>query len=113
MLLIGIIQRRPQPKSPIAWLWILLFALVDGLLFQGFLAQGLVKTAAGLGSVMIDSQPLAVAILSLWLFQERIRFWGWLGLGIGVIGISLIGLPQEWIGSLIHPGTIEASIGIE
>jgi drug/metabolite transporter (DMT)-like permease len=71
--------------------------LVDGTLFQGFLAEGLVRTSAGLGSVMIDSQPLAVALLSLWLFQEHIGFWGWLGLGLGVTGISLIGLPDEWI----------------
>ncbi|NEP04446.1 MAG: DMT family transporter [Okeania sp. SIO2G4] len=113
LLLVGMIQGRPQPQGKIAWLWILLFALVDGALFQGFLAQGLVRTGAGLGSVMIDSQPLAVAILSLWLFQERIRFWGWLGLGIGVFGISLIGLPDEWIGNLLHPETIEASLGID
>ena len=42
---------------------------------------------------MIDSQPLAVALLSCWLFGERIGLWGWLGLSIGVLGISLIGLP--------------------
>lgn len=113
LLLVGIIQGRPQPQSRKAWLWILLFALVDGALFQGFLAEGLVRTGAGLGSVMIDSQPLAVAILCLWLFQERIRFWGWLGLVIGVIGISLIGLPDEWIWGLFHPETIESSLGIE
>lgn len=113
LLLIGKIQGRTQPQSKLAWLWILLFALVDGALFQGFLAEGLVRTGAGLGSVMIDSQPLAVAILSLWLFQERIRFWGWLGLVVGVIGISLIGLPDEWIGSLLHPETIEVSLGID
>lgn len=88
---------KPQPKGWSAWLWILLFALIDGALFQGFLAEGLVRTTAGLGSVMIDSQPLAVALLSLWLFQEHIGLWGWLGLGLGILGISLIGLPDEWI----------------
>ncbi|MBE9199318.1 MULTISPECIES: DMT family transporter [unclassified Nodularia (in: cyanobacteria)] len=88
---------KPQPKGWSAWLWIILFALIDGALFQGFLAEGLVRTTAGLGSVMIDSQPLAVALLSLWLFQEHIGLWGWLGLGLGILGISLIGLPDEWI----------------
>jgi drug/metabolite transporter (DMT)-like permease len=59
---------KPQPSGWKAWLWISLFALVDATLFQGFLAEGLARTGAGLGSVMIDSQPLAVAILCLWLF---------------------------------------------
>lgn len=84
------------------WLWILAFALFDGLLFQGFLAVGLTKTSAGLGSVMIDSQPLAVALLSSWLFGELIGVWGWLGLGFGLVGISLIGIPDEWIFAAFH-----------
>jgi drug/metabolite transporter (DMT)-like permease len=98
---------RPQPKGWLAWLWISLFALVDGTLFQGFLAQGLARTTAGLGSVMIDSQPLAVALLAGWLYREQIGAWGWLGLGIGIAGISLIGLPDQLIFSLwqggLHP----------
>ncbi|NEP20600.1 MULTISPECIES: EamA family transporter [unclassified Moorena] len=94
------VMGRPQPKGWLAWLWISLFALVDGAMFQGFLAQGLVSTGAGLGSVMIDSQPLVVALLSALLFGELIGLWGWLGLGFGIVGISLIGLPDQWILSL-------------
>ncbi|MBW4611298.1 MAG: DMT family transporter [Hassallia sp. WJT32-NPBG1] len=100
---------RPQPKGWAAWLWIALFALVDGALFQGFLAEGLVRTGAGLGSVMIDSQPLAVALMSLWLFQEHIGLWGWLGLALGVAGISLIGLPDELILGLFSNHSIPPS----
>lgn len=100
------IAGRPQPKGWMAWLWISLFALVDGTMFQGFLAEGLVRTGAGLGSVMIDSQPLAVALLSLWLFGDRIGLWGWLGLAIGVTGISLIGLPDAWILNLLNKDAI-------
>lgn len=105
ILITATIMGKPQPRGWSAWLWIILFALVDGALFQGFLAQGLVRTNAGLGSVMIDSQPLAVAVLSLWLFQEHIGLWGWLGLGLGVIGISLIGLPHEWIFQFFDPNS--------
>ncbi|MEH1800785.1 MAG: EamA family transporter [Nostoc sp.] len=104
ILIAAAFMDKPQPKGWAAWLWIALFALVDGTLFQGFLAEGLVRTSAGLGSVMIDSQPLAVALLSLWLFQEHIGFWGWLGLGLGVTGISLIGLPDEWILHFLDSG---------
>jgi drug/metabolite transporter (DMT)-like permease len=100
VLLVSLLLKLPQPKTWQAWLWILAFALVDGAMFQGFLAQGIVKTGAGLGSVMIDSQPLAVALLSSVLFGEVIGLWGWLGLGVGILGISLIGLPDRWIYSL-------------
>jgi drug/metabolite transporter (DMT)-like permease len=100
ILLVAIILGKSQPKTWQGWVWIGLFALVDGAMFQGFIGEGLVRTGAGLGSVMIDSQPLAVAIMSRWLFQEVIGWWGWLGLVIGIMGISLIGLPDEWITQL-------------
>jgi len=101
ILIAAAVMGKPQPQGWKAWLWIILFAFVDGTLFQGFLAEGLNRTSAGLGSVMIDSQPLAVALLSSWLFAEIIGMWGWLGLAIGVLGISLIGLPDEWILSFV------------
>ncbi len=104
ILIVGALMGRPLVKGWLAWLWIALFGLVDGTLFQGFLASGLMRTSAGLGSVMIDSQPLAVALLSLWLFQEHIGLWGWLGLGLGVAGISCIGLPNELILGLFTNG---------
>jgi drug/metabolite transporter (DMT)-like permease len=96
---------KPQPKTWMAWLWIALFGLVDGALFQGFLAEGLQRTGAGLGSVMIDSQPLAVALMARFLFGEQVGLWGWLGLGFGVLGISLLGLPQDLIAGMLHGGS--------
>ena len=101
VLIVAAIIKRPQPQGWKAWAWILLFALVDGTLFQGFLAAGLVRTTAGLGSVMIDSQPLAVALLSAWLFKERIGAIGICGLIVGVLGISCIGLPVEWLSQFV------------
>jgi drug/metabolite transporter (DMT)-like permease len=101
VLIATAISKRQQPQTWQAWAWILLFAIVDGALFQGFLAAGLVRTTAGLGSVMIDSQPLAVAVLSAWLFKEQIGAIGICGLLLGVLGISCIGLPVEWLSQII------------
>ena len=108
VLMVTAIIQRPQPQTIKAWLWIILFALIDGAMFQGFLSEGLVRTSAGLGSVMIDSQPLAVAVMSKFLFAEVIGFWGWLGLSIGIGGISLIGIPDHWFYSVVqgNPGLI-------
>jgi drug/metabolite transporter (DMT)-like permease len=60
---------------------------------------------AGLGSVMIDSQPLAVALMARWLFNEFVGVLGWIGLLWGILGISLLGLPDQWILSLLHGNT--------
>lgn len=113
LLLAAMLMGRPQPKGWMAWLWISLFALVDGTLFQGFLAEGLVRTGAGLGSVMIDSQPIAVALLSGLLFGEIIGLWGWIGLVIGVLGISLIGLPDEWIYTLFQGNALSLDVSLQ
>ncbi|KAF2314782.1 hypothetical protein GH714_033541 [Hevea brasiliensis] len=86
-------QSRPLPSGFIAWLSIALFGLVDAACFQGFLAEGLQRTSAGLGSVIIDSQPLTVAVLAALLFGESIGLVGAAGLVLGVIGLSLLELP--------------------
>ncbi|HEY9623980.1 MAG TPA: DMT family transporter [Crinalium sp.] len=97
ILSLALFLKLPQPKTWKAWLWIAVFSLIDGAMFQGFLTEGLVSTGAGLGAVLIDAQPLVVAVLSRLLFGELIGLWGWLGLAIGVAGISLCGLPDAWI----------------
>jgi drug/metabolite transporter (DMT)-like permease len=110
VLAVSLLLGRSQPQGWRAWLWIVLFAIVDVTLFQGFLALGLVRTNAGLGSVMIDTQPLAVALLALWLYGERIGLWGWLGLAFGIAGISCIGLPDEWIMQFLQGHWLDGSV---
>ncbi|KAG5529853.1 hypothetical protein RHGRI_030281 [Rhododendron griersonianum] len=98
VLLVGFAaaRGRPLPSGVMAWLSISLFAL-------GFLAEGLERTSAGLGSyltsrnglfqVIIDSQPLTVAVLASLLFGETIGFVGAAGLVLGVIGLLLLEVP--------------------
>jgi drug/metabolite transporter (DMT)-like permease len=57
---------------------------------QGFLTEGLRKTSAGLGSVIIDSQPLTVAVLAALLFGETLGPIAISGLGLGIVGLILL-----------------------
>jgi drug/metabolite transporter (DMT)-like permease len=101
---------RPLRIDRRDWPWLLAFALVDGSLFQGLLARGLGQTGAGLGSVLIDSQPLLVALLARTLFGEAINPVGWLGLMLGLLGILCLGLPPALLGHWWLDGP--AAIGV-
>ncbi|KAH6837655.1 nodulin MtN21 /EamA-like transporter family protein [Perilla frutescens var. hirtella] len=94
-LLVGFAASRGRrfPSGLNAWLSISAFAAIDASCFQGFLAEGLERTTAGLGSVIIDSQPLTVAILASLLFGESIGYIGAAGLVLGVIGLLLLEVP--------------------
>ena len=86
---------RPMPSGGMAWLAIAIFALVDGTAFQGCLAEGLQRTSAGLGSVIIDSQPLTVAVLAAIIYGENLAPAGVFGLFLGVVGLLMLELPKE------------------
>jgi drug/metabolite transporter (DMT)-like permease len=81
---------RKMPVGTSAWLAIALFGLIDASCFQGFLTEGLRKTSAGLGSVIIDSQPLTVAVLAALLFGETLGPIAISGLGLGIVGLILL-----------------------
>jgi drug/metabolite transporter (DMT)-like permease len=107
----AVLLKRPLAVAPADRPWVLLFALFDASLFQGFLAHGLSETGAGLGSVLIDCQPLFVALLARALFGEAINPVGWVGLMLGLAGILLLGLPggllRHWM--LQGPATLGAT----
>jgi len=63
--------------------------------FQGCLAEGLQRTSAGLGSVIIDSQPLTVAVLAAIIYGESLAPAGVFGLFLGVVGLLMLELPKE------------------
>ena len=78
--------------------------------FQGFLAEGLQRTSAGLGSVIIDSQPLTVAILAALLFGEKLTAASYAGLGLGVFGLTLLEVPVDILTALPQKALGEFSL---
>ena len=101
LILWAVSKNRKFPKNAKGWLAVSLFALVDGAMFQGCLAEGLAKTSAGLGSVIIDSQPLTVAILASIFFGETLGAAGIGGLALGVVGLSLLEIPSETLAGFV------------
>ena len=75
------------------------------LAWQGFLAEGLQRTPAGLGSVIIDSQPLSVAVLASLFLGEKLSTLAVLGLLIGVAGLCLLEVPPAALADL--PGFLQ------
>ena len=56
--------------------------------------------------MIIDSQPLTVAILASILFGETLCAEGVLGLVLGVLGLVLLELPEEALGSVMNGGGV-------
>jgi len=102
---------RPLPPTPAAWGKVAAFAAIDGAMFQAFLAIGLTRINAGLGSVIIDSQPITVCVLAALLFGERLGTTGILGLGVGVAGLGLLEVPPETFG--LAPAVVDVSPTIQ
>jgi len=75
------------------------------------LLTGVGNTGAGLGSVLIDSQPLLVALLARSLFGEAINPVGWVGLLVGLAGIVCLGLPAPLLQHLWLEGP--STLGVE
>ena len=45
--------------------------------------------------MIIDSQPLTVALLASLLFGERLGALSFLGMGLGVVGLCLLEVPPD------------------
>ena len=93
---LGFERKDLVPKGWKAWVWVIAFGIIDGALFEGFLIEGLQDTGAGLGSVLIDTQPIAVAVMAAVFYGEHIGWLGWLAMACGISGIITIGLAPEW-----------------
>ncbi|MDD3012166.1 MAG: EamA family transporter [Candidatus Gastranaerophilales bacterium] len=60
---------------------------------------------AGSASMILDSYPIFVAILSSFILKESINFVKWLGIIVSFLGIILIGI-GEGAGVVISPGVL-------
>ncbi|MCG7600611.1 DMT family transporter [Halomonas sp. McH1-25] len=79
------------PRSRVLWGHI----AVTGLLMHGVYLSGVfyaidLGLPAGLASLLVGLQPLLTSVLALPLLGERLSRWQWLGLVLGLLGITLV-----------------------
>lgn len=88
--LLGLFKAQ-WPPSPTLWG----HAAMTGLLVHGAYLGGVfyaihLGLPAGLASLLVGLQPLLTAALALPLLGERLTAWQWLGLVLGLLGITLV-----------------------
>lgn len=64
---------------------------VIGITFYHFgVTFGQQTVSAGVASMIVGAGPIATAIIAVIVLKERMEAFGWIGLGIGFVGVSLI-----------------------
>ena len=89
LLLYAFLVRMPFPEKrdiPI----LLLLGFIGITVYHLSLTYGEIKVAAGSASLLIASAPIFTAILAKFILNEEISIWGWAGILISFLGISLI-----------------------
>ncbi len=91
MLLIALVSRAPWPVSGTAWFHI----GVAGLLVHGVYLGGVFMAIshglpAAVASLVVGVQPLLTAVGAGWLLGTQVSMRQWLGLLLGLVGVSLV-----------------------
>ena len=58
------------------------------------LVYGQLTVSAGAASLLIASAPVFTALLATAFLRERLKIWGWLGIVLSFLGVSLIALGE-------------------
>ena len=94
LIIFGLASGRPWPQGRKVWLMLVLIGL--GATSFGYLGMFMAAefVMPGLATVLANTQPLLAAALAGLFLNENLGRIGWLGMCLGLGGISLIALPQ-------------------
>lgn len=73
---------------------ILLLGFLGITVYHVSLSHGEVSVTAGAASLLIASGPVFTALLAMVFLGERLKVWGWLGIGTSFLGVSLVALGE-------------------
>ena len=93
-ILLVIISRNPWPKiNEISHLFLV------GLLLHGFYLGGVfysisLGTPAGISSLIVSLHPALTCVFAIIIINEKIRIDQWIGIILGIIGVSIVTWPK-------------------
>lgn len=79
-----------RPKQAIPWFRVVLFSVLNGLLYLLVFVTAVPKTTAGNMALILASLPMWTAIFSLFFFKERLRSITWVGLVVTFLGTIIV-----------------------
>jgi drug/metabolite transporter (DMT)-like permease len=85
----ALLTRMPLP----AWRdlpGLALIGLVGIAFYNVALNYGEVTVPSGTASLLIAAAPIGIALLAILLHGERLQIYGWLGIGLGFVGVTII-----------------------
>lgn len=101
--------RLPRNRE---WLYILGGAATNVVLHHYFLAEGLSRTSAANGGLILGLGPLLTATLSVWILKEKMTLMRFLGFLFGGIGVSVVVLAGSGKLGEISFGDMEVFLSI-
>lgn len=97
---------RFQLPSKTDFLRILLLGWVGITIYHTGLTFGVQTITAGTASMIVGSAPIFTAIIAVLFLNERLKLFGWVGLGVGFIGIILVTLGSDGFSFALSKGAL-------
>lgn len=104
-----ILMRPPLPRTRAEWGHL----AAVGFLIQGvYFALGYIALSTNISTALVALiaalQPILVALIAPRISGERVRRWGWIGLGLGLAGTALVILARSSVEVISGLGVIAA-----
>lgn len=85
----GVTFRLPKKED---WLKLFILGVVGISVYHIGVSFGQQTVSAGVAGMLIGSSPIFTALIAFFILKERLGRFGWLGMGIGFLGMILIAL---------------------
>ena len=93
LVVLALVQHRPQPRGASDWGWITLTGLVNVSLAFAAMFAAVAGLATGTAAVLANAQPLLILLPAWWMYGEAVSRRTAIDLAVGFAGLVLVALP--------------------